>query len=113
MVKQGMDYDGDGQFVRLWVEELQGIKGGKVHVPWTISDGELRKAGVELGVTYPKPLIIAPEWNKHSGGKKTREGRGQKGIDFYFKSDRGGGGGGRDGNSGTGKIPHRKGKRLQ
>ena len=113
MVKQGMDYDGEGQFVRLWVEELQGIKGGKVHVPWTLSSGELGKAGVELGVTYPKPMVIAPEWNKHSGGKKPNP-RGQKGIDFYYKSDSGAaGGGGRGGNSGTGKIPPRKGKRLQ
>jgi len=94
MIKQGMDYDGEGEFVRLWVEELRGIKGGKVHVPWTLSNGELEKAGVELGATYPKPMVLAPEWNRHAGGKQNASQRGnsgpskgQKGINFYFKTD--------------------------
>jgi len=95
MVKQAMDYDGEGEFVRVWVEELRGIKGGKVHVPWTLGDGELQRFGVELGVTYPKPMILAPEWNRHAGGKQPNNSnrgnggssKGQKGINSYFKSD--------------------------
>jgi len=96
MIKQGMDYDGEGEFVRLWVEELRGLKAGKVHVPWSLSEAELHKAGVELGVTYPKPLVVAPEWSKHAGGKQHSGGykgnngahlQGQKGINFYFKSE--------------------------
>jgi len=88
MIKQGMDYDGEGEFVRLWVEELKGIKGGKAHVPWTMTGADLQKAGVELGVTYPKPLVLAPEWNRHAGGKQNSQGgQGQKGINFYFKAD--------------------------
>eukprot|EP00092_Neocalanus_flemingeri_P018235 GFUD01019735.1.p1 GENE.GFUD01019735.1~~GFUD01019735.1.p1 ORF type:complete len:558 (+),score=144.72 GFUD01019735.1:51-1724(+) len=97
MIKQGMDYDGEGEFVRLWVEELRGIKGSKAHVPWTLTDGELEKAGVELGTTYPKPLVLAPEWSRHAGGKQNSQNgshrgqsgpsKGQKGINFYFKTE--------------------------
>jgi len=94
MIKQGLDYDGDGEFVRLWIEELGGIKGGKVHVPWTLSAGVLAKLGVELGVTYPKPLLIAPEWSKYTKFKENDGTRsqnaplnGQKGINFYFKAE--------------------------
>jgi len=99
MIKQGMDYDGEGEFVRLWVPELKGLKGGKVHVPWTLNERELEFAGVELGVTYPKPLVIAPEWNRHAAGKQNNKvpqgnngySKGQKGINFYFKSEQKGG----------------------
>jgi len=100
MIKQGMDYDGDGEFVRLWVPELEGVKGGKVHVPWTLGSKELELAGVELGVTYPNPLVVAPEWNKHARGNQTNKAnnngenvhsKSQKGINFYFKSEQKGG----------------------
>ena len=129
MVKQGMDYDGEGEFVRLWIEELRVIKGGKVHVPWTMGNGELEKAGIELGVTYPKPLVLAPEWNRHAGGKQNGSHRGnsgpskgQKGINFYFKSDQNSGqsdgnqtngSGARGGNRGRGGKAPLKGGRVQ
>ena len=29
MVKQGLDYDKDGEFIRLWVKELGELRGGK------------------------------------------------------------------------------------
>ena len=88
MVKQGMDYDGDGDYVRQWVQELQGVKGGKAHIPWTLPAYELNKAGIELGVSYPQPIVIAPEWSRHTKGKGGgNPGKGQKGIDFYFKRE--------------------------
>ena len=110
-----MDYDADGDFVRLWVEELRGLEGAAVHAPWTLSSGELRRAGVELGVTYPRPMVVAPEWSRHSGGAggKKPNPKGQRGVDFYFKSDRAGASGGGGGSSGSAKKPPRKGKRLQ
>lgn len=120
MIKQGLDYDPDGEFIRLWVPELAGLRGGKIHTPWTLSDKELTSAGIDLGVTYPKPMVVAPEWSRHaqkgpsSGGKGGDQRKGQqKGIDFYFKADhqmgRGGagsdrprGGGGNGNGSGGG-----------
>lgn len=89
MVKQALDYDPDGDFVRLWVPELAGVKGAKVHTPWMLSASELRIAGVTLGENYPRPIVCPPEWSRHTSkvkgtGKAPRTQR--RGIDFYFKS---------------------------
>ena len=35
-VKQGLDHDPDGRFVRRWVPELRGIAGAMVHTPWLL-----------------------------------------------------------------------------
>ncbi|XP_053372964.1 cryptochrome DASH-like [Mercenaria mercenaria] len=107
MVKQGLDYDPEGDYVRLWVPELKNVSGGNVHTVWTMSNNALSRADVSLGETYPNPVTIAPEWSRHygkSGGASARGGArgggrggghgqggrhgsaGQKrGIDFYFK----------------------------
>ncbi|NXK88448.1 CRYD protein, partial [Formicarius rufipectus] len=101
MIKQGLDYDGNGDYVRLWVPELQGIKGADIHSPWALSSAALSQAGVTLGGTYPWPVVTAPEWSRHirpvSPGKggsahpRGRRGPAQapvqhkdRGIDFYF-----------------------------
>ena len=84
MIKQALDYDREGEFVRLWVRELGGLRGGKVHSPWLLSSSQLASAGVELGLTYPRPLLLPQEWSRHAArGDNKREA--QKGIDFYFK----------------------------
>ncbi|XP_029978740.1 cryptochrome DASH [Sphaeramia orbicularis] len=99
MIKQGLDYDNNGEFVRQWVPELRGLKGSDVHTPWTLSTAALSHAHVTLGDTYPTPIIIAPEWSRHINSKAGGSGpssRGKKGpshtskqhrdrgIDFYF-----------------------------
>ncbi|XP_056220935.1 cryptochrome DASH-like isoform X2 [Seriola aureovittata] len=77
MIKQGLDYDNNGDYVRQWVPELQGIRGADVHTPWTLSTAALSHAHVSLGETYPTPIVMAPEWNRHvnkkSSGKKKEE----------------------------------------
>ncbi|PIO31814.1 hypothetical protein AB205_0058980, partial [Aquarana catesbeiana] len=65
MIKQGLDYDGNGDYIRLWVPELQQIKGGDVHTPWALSGSALSHANVTLGKTYPLPIVMAPEWSRH------------------------------------------------
>ncbi|XP_058688554.1 cryptochrome DASH-like isoform X2 [Poecile atricapillus] len=94
MIKQGLDYDGNGDYVRLWVPELQGIKGADIHTPWALSSAALSQAGVTLGETYPWPVVTAPEWSRHihqrpgeSPHPRGRRGPAQhkdRGIDFYF-----------------------------
>lgn len=54
-----------GDYVRLWVPELQGIKGADIHTPWALSSAALSQAGVTLGETYPRPVVTAPEWSQH------------------------------------------------
>uniref|UniRef100_A0A3Q3WT40 Cryptochrome DASH n=1 Tax=Mola mola TaxID=94237 RepID=A0A3Q3WT40_MOLML len=99
MIKQGLDYDNNGDYIRQWVPELQGIKGADVHTPWTLSTAALSHAQVALGQTYPTPIVMAPEWSRHVNKKLNGPGpspRGKKGpshtpkqhqdrgTDFYF-----------------------------
>ncbi|PIK37388.1 putative cryptochrome DASH-like [Apostichopus japonicus] len=101
MVKQGLDYDPQGDYIRQWIPELNTIRDGSVHTPWTLSVGALRQSEVSLGETYPNPIVKAPEWNRHShrnnkGGNRGASGGGrgkgghsrgkQRGMDFYFSS---------------------------
>ena len=94
MIKQAVDYDGDGEFVRLWVPELSKLKGSEIHAPWMVPASNLQSAEIELGTTYPRPVVVAPEWGKHlqkggsnpKGGRHQRTMKTQRGIDFYFKS---------------------------
>lgn len=61
-----------GDYVRQWVPELGGIKGGDVHTPWTLSNSALSHAKVSLNETYPSPIVIAPEWSRHVNNKSVR-----------------------------------------
>lgn len=58
-----------GDYVRQWVPELQGIKGADVHTPWTLSSASLSHAHVSLGESYPAPIVTAPEWSRHMNKK--------------------------------------------
>ena len=94
MIKQAIDYDGDGDFVRLWVPEVSKLQGGDIHAPWTLPASSLHAAEIELGRTYPHPLVSPPEWSKHLGKKRAtgqsggaqKTKKSQRGMDFYFKS---------------------------
>ncbi|XP_051543717.1 cryptochrome DASH [Myxocyprinus asiaticus] len=102
MIKQGLDYDNNGDYIRQWVPELQGIKGGDVHMPWALSNAALSHAQVPLNVSYPSPIIIAPEWSRHinkkSSGPPSAKGKKgpsftprqhkDRGIDFYFSKNK-------------------------
>ena len=48
-VKQGLDHDPDGDYVRRWVPELRGIEGAAVHQPWTLPGG--------LPEGYPERIV--------------------------------------------------------
>ena len=83
-------------------------------MPWTLNRSELENANLELGVDYPKPMLVAPEWSRHQGGggkSNQRQNNGQKKItNFYSKSG--------DQNQhqqgkGKGKKPLPKGGRIQ
>lgn len=71
MIKQARDYDPNGDYVRIWVPELEGLKDGGVHVPWTLSQRALKTAGVVLGSTYPKPMLVQKEWTRYVFESKT------------------------------------------
>ena len=56
-VTQGEKFDPAGEYVRRWVPELAKIEGKAIHAPWTLGPVELSAAGIELGKTYPEPMI--------------------------------------------------------
>ncbi len=56
-VSQGERYDPDGAYVRRWVPELADLPTNYIHQPWTAPHDVLRRAGVELGTTYPRPIV--------------------------------------------------------
>jgi deoxyribodipyrimidine photo-lyase len=56
-ILQGEKFDPDGIYVRRWVPELKQLPDGLIHQPWTATPLELASAGIELGKTYPRPII--------------------------------------------------------
>ncbi|MCP4618566.1 MAG: deoxyribodipyrimidine photo-lyase [Bradyrhizobium sp.] len=56
-ILQGEKFDPDGDYVRRWVPELAQLPNKMIHQPWEATPLELASAGVELGKTYPHPII--------------------------------------------------------
>ncbi|UGA47558.1 DNA photolyase family protein [Bradyrhizobium quebecense] len=56
-ILQGEKFDPDGAYVRRWVPELAQLPNDLIHQPWTATPIELASAGVELGKTYPPPIV--------------------------------------------------------
>ncbi|MEM0965072.1 MAG: deoxyribodipyrimidine photo-lyase [Verrucomicrobiota bacterium] len=54
---QGKKFDPEGLYVKKYVPELKHLSKSYIHEPWEAPDDELEKAGVELGETYPFPMI--------------------------------------------------------
>lgn len=56
-VSQGEKFDPDGEYVRRWIPEIAGLPDKWIHKPWEAPPMELQMAGVELGKTYPEPIV--------------------------------------------------------
>ena len=56
-VVQGEKFDPSGNYVRQWVPELAALPDEWLHKPWKASASVLAKAGIELGATYPAPIV--------------------------------------------------------
>jgi len=56
-ILQGEKFDPDGAYVRRWVPELAQLPTSLIHRPWSATPLELKTAGVELGKTYPEPIV--------------------------------------------------------
>lgn len=56
-ITQGEKFDPDGTYVRQWVPELAQLPASVIHKPWQASAFDLLAAGVQLGETYPHPIV--------------------------------------------------------
>lgn len=56
-VLQSEKFDPDGSFIKEWIPELRELEAKYIHAPWEAPEFELLQAGVELGKTYPEPIV--------------------------------------------------------
>jgi len=56
-VKQSLDQDLQGVFIRRWVPELAGLPSDFLHEPWRTPPELLAARGVRLGESYPERLV--------------------------------------------------------
>lgn len=60
-VLQGEKFDPDGEYVRTYVPELRKLPNAVIHKPWSAEARVLASAGVQLGKTYPEPIVELSE----------------------------------------------------
>lgn len=56
-VLQGEKFDPHGDYVRRYVPEIAALPDRYIHRPWEAPASLLKENGIELGRTYPKPIV--------------------------------------------------------
>lgn len=56
-VLQGEKFDAQGVYLRRWLPELAALPDHIIHQPWAAEPAILAKAGVALGIHYPRPVV--------------------------------------------------------
>jgi deoxyribodipyrimidine photo-lyase len=67
-VKNGLEHDADGHFIRAWLPELKNLPTGQIHQPWLLTSMEQQLIDFKLGEHYPYPII-----NLEAGAKAGRD----------------------------------------
>ena len=58
---QAQKFDPRGTYIHKWIPELRSLKPPALFEPWKVPPLELGMAGIELGKTYPVPVVNHPE----------------------------------------------------
>ena len=56
-VLQAKRFDPHRRYIRQWVPEIAGLPDRWIHEPWAAPEAVLQRASVQLGVTYPRPIV--------------------------------------------------------
>ena len=63
-VLQGLKFDAAGDYVRRWVPEIAALPDKYLHAPWEAPEEVLARANLQLGQTYPRPVVDHAEARK-------------------------------------------------
>jgi deoxyribodipyrimidine photo-lyase len=56
-IKQALDHDSEGIFIKKWLPELASVPTTHIHAPWRMTMLEQQFVGVAIGLDYPLPII--------------------------------------------------------
>ena len=54
---QSERFDKEGNYIKKWIPELKDLPSKFIHSPWKFHKSDLKKYDIELGKTYPYPII--------------------------------------------------------
>ncbi|MEM1316907.1 MAG: deoxyribodipyrimidine photo-lyase [Pseudomonadota bacterium] len=67
-IMQAEKFDKDGTYIKTWVPELKDLPAKHLGAPWEAPLDVLKKAGVKLGETYPRPIVDHKEARERALG---------------------------------------------
>jgi len=56
-IKQSIEHDSNGIFIRKWLPELKDVHNNFIHEPWLMNQFEQEDAGCIIGKDYPAPIV--------------------------------------------------------
>ncbi|MEM6877454.1 MAG: DASH family cryptochrome [Bacteroidota bacterium] len=78
ILTQANRYDPEGEYVKLWCPELQGLPAELVHRPDQLRPAQQQEFGVKLGGHYPEALVSSQKWMSSKNKKQGKRNGGRR-----------------------------------